>query len=292
MPRTPHHSQRIRSGIARFAVCLAALLTLNPIAKSLSQTDNGLSTVQEIQGEFDSVPCRRQDRLPAVRALFQKMGAKPEELTSQKRGTAENLVVHRPSVQPGEDTVVIGAHYDFIGGGCGAVDNWSGIVALAHLYRTIGHFTPRKNVLFVAFDREEEGQVGSGNMARAIKKEELPHYCAMINIDSFGLAGPFALSNTSSTSLVRLSEEVAATLQIPFYRVSIGNADADSSSFLSKKIPAVTLSGLSKDWDSILHTNNDQAAKVQPGSVHLGYRLALSLWERIDQAPCDAFRDR
>jgi len=100
------------------------------------------------------------------------------------------------------------------------------------------------------------------------------------------------LANTSSASLVRLSEEVAATLQIPFYRVSIGNADADSSSFLSKKIPAVTLSGLSKDWDSILHTNNDQAGKVQPVSVYLGYRLALSLWERIDQAPCDAFRDR
>ena len=292
MLRTPHHSQRIRSGSGRFAVCLVALLTLIPNAKSLSQTDNVFSTIEEIQGEFDSVPCRRQDRLPAVRALFQKMGAKPEELTSQKRGTAENLVVHRPSVQPGEDTVVIGAHYDFTGGGCGAIDNWSGIVALAHLYRTIGQFTPRKKVLFVAFDREEEGQLGSGNMARAIKKEEIPHYCAMINLDSFGLAVPFALSNRSSASLVRLSEEVAATLQIPFYRVSIGNADADSSSFLSRKIPAVTLSGLSKDWDSILHTNNDQAVKVQPGSIHLGYRLALSLWERVDEAPCDAFRDR
>ena len=202
MLRTRHHSHRIRSGIGRFAVCLVALLMLTPITKSLGQSDNELSTVQEIRGEFDSVPCRRQDRLPAVRALFQKMGAKPEELTSQKRGTAENLVVHRPAGQQGEDTVVIGAHYDFIGGGCGAVDNWSGIVALAHLYRTIGNFTPRKNILFVAFDREEEGLLGSGNMARAIKKEEIPHYCAMINLDSFGLAGPFALSNTSSASLV------------------------------------------------------------------------------------------
>src|SRR6187401_274728 len=87
MLRTPHHSQRIRSAIARFAVCLIALLTLIPNAKSLSQTDNVFSTIEEIQSEFDSVPCRRQDRLPAVRALFQKMGAKPEELTSQKRGT-------------------------------------------------------------------------------------------------------------------------------------------------------------------------------------------------------------
>jgi hypothetical protein len=36
-----------------------------------------------------------------------------------------------------DETIVIGAHYDFIDDGCVAIDNWSGIVAIAHAYRTI-----------------------------------------------------------------------------------------------------------------------------------------------------------
>ena len=215
------------------------------------------------------------------------MGAKPEELMSQKSGNVENLAMRRSA--SGTETIIIGAHYDFTGGGCGAVDNWSGIVALAHLYRTTGKLGFRKTIVFVAFDREEEGLIGSGVMARAIKKEEIPQYCAMLNIDSFGLSGPFAMSNTSSASLVRLSEQTAESLQVPFYKVSIGNADADSSSFLARGIPAVTLSGLSRDWESILHSRKDQTDKVQPVSVYLGYRLALSMWSRIDEAPCGAF---
>ena len=44
-----------------------------------------------------------------------------------------------------------------------------------------------------------------------------------------------------------------------------------------KKIPAVTIHGMSSDWPNILHSSNDQAAKVNSASVYLGYRLALSL---------------
>lgn len=278
----------MRSLLTFITLVLFALGSLSPFAASQTAPDVVLSSVEDIQADFTSVPCRKQDRLPAVRALFEKMGAKPEELMSQKTGGVENLTVRRSA--SGTETIIIGAHYDFADRGCGAVDNWSGIVALAHLYRTTGQFRFRKNIVFVAFDREEEGLIGSGVMARAIKKEEIPQYCAMINIDSFGLAGPFAMSNTSSASLVRLSEETAAALQVPFYKASIGNADADSSSFLARGIPAVTLSGLSRDWDSILHSTKDQVDKVQPASVYLGYRLALSMWGHIDDAPCGTFK--
>jgi Iap family predicted aminopeptidase len=248
-----------------------------------------LSTVEQIQNEFDSVPCKKQERLPAVRALFEKMGAKTEDIQSQKTNGVENFVVRRSTNPPGLDTIIIGAHYDFLGGGCGAIDNWTGIVTLAHLYRTIGKLSPRKNILFVAFDREEQGLVGSSAMARAIKKEEISHYCAMINLDSFGLAVPFALANVSSPSMIRLSEEVADQINVPFVTATIPSADADSSSFVRRNIPAITLSGLSNDWDSILHSKKDQAGKIQPASVYFGYRIALSMWGRIDEAPCDAF---
>ena len=65
---------------------------------------------------------------------------------------------------------------------------------------------------------------------------------------------------------------------------------SDSSSFIAKKIPAVTLSGLSNEWQSILHTPFDQVKKVNSDSVYLGYRLALAMWSRIEEAPCESFR--
>ena len=248
-----------------------------------------LSTAEEIAAEFKEVPCKKKERASAVQALFERMGAKATDMKAERSRNATNLVI-RGGV-PANDTILIGAHYDFVAPGCGAVDNWSGIVALAHAYRTIRKLEAHKAILFVAFDSEEEGLVGSRAMADAIPKQELPRYCAMINIDSFGLALPFALTNTSSDSLMKVTQEAAAALQVPFYTVGIKFADADSSSFLRREIPAVTLSGLSNKWEEILHSKKDQQGLVNATSVYLGYRLALSVWNRVDAAPCDAFRE-
>src|SRR6185503_85585 len=136
------------------------------------------------------------------------------------------------------------------------------------------------------FGKEELGLVGSRAMVRAIPKERIPSYCGMINIDSFGLAAPFALESSSSKKLTELVQKISEEMKIPFQRVRLTNADADSSSFVAKQIPAVTLSGLSNEWQSILHTTADQTNKVSPASVYLGYRLALSTWSRIEQAAC------
>ena len=43
-----------------------------------------ISTPEEIRSEFDSVPCKNGDRLKAVKSLFEKMGAKPEEIAVEK----------------------------------------------------------------------------------------------------------------------------------------------------------------------------------------------------------------
>jgi Zn-dependent M28 family amino/carboxypeptidase len=274
----------------RIFIILLVVASLFPVRfiSARQEKDAILSTVDQIQEEFTNVPCRAKDRQAGVRALFEKAGAPKDAMAVEKFGSVENLVLRQAGTST--DTIVIGAHYDFVERGCGAVDNWSGIVTVAHLYRTIRLLAVQKTVAFVAFGKEEEGLLGSKAMVRAIPKDELPRYCAMINIDSFGIARPFAMKNTSSPGLMELAEETAGTLKIPFYTVPINNADADSSSFIARKIPAVTLSGLADGWQLILHTANDQASKVNSGSVYLGYRLALGMWSAIDKAPCDMYR--
>jgi len=250
-----------------------------------------ISTPEEIRSEFDSVPCKNGDRLKAVKALFEKMGAKSEEVTVEKVRGVENVVIRKAAANDTPEKIVIGAHYDKVIAGCGALDNWTGIVTVAHIYRTVKDLPLKKNIVFTAFGREEEGLVGSSAMAGAIKKEQVAEYCAMINIDSLGLGMAQVADNMSNKKLVDLAESLAKDMKAPFTHGPIAGADSDSTSFNRKGIPALTIHAMTNDWPKILHTNNDNPSKVNPDSVYLGYRLALALLIRIDQADCQSFRD-
>lgn len=268
--------------------CLFLLFTLSP-GRADGQPKVVLSTPEQISGDFTSVPCKgNEERLAAAASLFKKMGAPASDVSVDRHKGVENLVVKHNGSSP--EVVVIGARYDKAEVGCGAVDNWSGVVTLAHIYRAVRQFGTKKSVLFVAFGKEEKGLVGSRAMANAIAQEQISQHCAMINIDSFGLAAPFVLENISSKKLVTLADEIAGQMKIPFAKVRIEGPNSDSSSFIAKKIPAVTLSGLSNEFMSVIHTKNDQVEKVNAVSVYLGYRLALGMWSRVEAGECGSFR--
>lgn len=56
------------------------------------------------------------------------------------------------------------------------------------------------------------------------------------------------------------------------------------------QLVGISRTGARHRWTSIIHTPNDQVRKVKAGSVYLGYRLALGMWSRIEEAPCEAYR--
>ncbi len=250
-----------------------------------------ISAREEIRSEFDSTPCKNEDRLKAVRALFEKMGAKPEEIAVEKIKGVENVVVRKASANGSTEKIVIGAHYDKVSEGCGAIDNWTGVVALAHIYRTVKDLPLKKNVIFAAFGQEEKGLVGSSAMAGTIKKEEVAGYCAMINIDTLGMGPPATLDNASSGSLIDFTADLAEKINVPLVRKPLDGASSDSASFIKKKIPAVTIHSINGDWRRILHSDNDQPSRVDHHSVYVGYRLALALLLRVDEVDCRTFRE-
>jgi len=250
-----------------------------------------IASREEVKSEFDSVPCKNGDRLKAVKALFEKMGAKPEEMAVEKVRGVENVVIRKASANGSAEKIVIGAHYDKVSDGCGAIDNWTGVVALAHIYRTVKDLPIKKNIVFAAFGEEEKGLVGSSGMAGGIKKEQVAEYCAMINIDTLGMSVPQTLDNVSSKKMIDFTVNMAKEINIPFARARVDNASSDSASFIKKKIPAVTIHTLSNEWQKMLHNSNDQPSKINHESVYQGYRLALALLVRIDAADCQAFRE-
>lgn len=277
----PHKHQRLKT-------LLVVLLLISSSPLAAQQDDLRISTEDEIKAEFDSVPCKNEKRLDAVKSLFEKMGAATADISIDKHKDVENLQVRIQGTT--KETIIVGAHYDQMGGGCGAVDNWTGIVAIAHLFRSLKSSPAKRSVLFVAFGKEEGGLVGSRAMAEAIAVEQLPQYCEMINIDSLGLGAPQVADNMSNVKLSAFTAKLASDMGMPFGQATIPGADSDSSSFLRRSIPSLTIHGLTEEWPRILHSKNDQAAKVNPLSVYLGYRLALALVFRLENLPCKEFR--
>jgi Zn-dependent M28 family amino/carboxypeptidase len=88
-----------------------------------------------------------------------------------------------------------------VAAGCGAFDNWTGLVAIAHMYRTVTSLRPSKTIMFVGFGEEEQGLVGSRAMADQIASDQAAEYCATINIDSLGNAMPQRARRKASISL-------------------------------------------------------------------------------------------
>lgn len=248
-----------------------------------------LSKVEDFQAAFAAVPCKNEERLQAVKSLFLKMGAPETDIAIEKIKDVENIVIRKQGET--DEKIVIGAHYDLAGdGSCGAADNWTGIVAIAHIYKSLKDVKLKKSLVFVGFGKEELGLVGSKAMAKQLKKETIPQYCAMVNVDGIGLATPQSLTNVSSKKLTDLAGELAKKIEVPFAPISLSNASSDSVSFKDKKIPAISIVGMTMDWPKIYHTKNDQAARVNPNNVYLSYRLALEMITTISENECGAYR--
>lgn len=267
---------------------VALLVLLSAFPALAQQLDTGVSNPEQIKQDFVTVPCGDKERLGSVRLLLERAGAPASEITIDKYKDVENLVV----IKKGQtaEKIVVGAHYDKVPDGCGALDNWTGIVALSHLYRTLKDFPSKKTLMFVAFGKEEKGLLGSRAMTKAIGKEQVAEYCAMINIDTLGLGPPQVADNMSSKKLTRLVTELAKEMKLPFEHANLPGGDSDSSSFVDKKIPAVTIHGMTHDWPKILHSRNDQVSRVNTKHVYLGYRLALATVVRLDGTICSAYK--
>ncbi|MBZ5534743.1 MAG: Zn-dependent exopeptidase M28 [Acidobacteriia bacterium] len=270
------------------SILIQTLSLLVPTFPAAQQSGIKPSTPDQIEAEFLSVPCKNEERLGAAKSLFAKMGVPLSEISPEEFNHVENLVIRKEGTS--KEVIVIGAHYDKTPAGCGALDNWTGIVTLAHVYKSLKNVPLKKTVLFVAFGKEEKGLLGSRAMAASIPPDQVGHYCAMINVDSLGIVAPQVDDSVSSKSLEGLAADLAREMKIPFGHAPIENAEADSSPFLRKTIPSVTIHGMPNEWATILHSQKDQPAKVNPMNVYLGYRLALAMVIRVDQSSCSAFR--
>ena len=296
MLRTYHDKWgRRKLAISSISLCVLIFPSAAALRQDVAPSIKA-STPAEIAEDAAKVNCKDSTRINSVRELWQKMGAEPSEISVEKSGGTQNLVIRKKASIETAETIVLGAHYDKTIAGCGAIDNWTGIVAISHIFRTVKDMPLTKNLILVAFGNEEQGLLGSRAMIKAIPRDDLQHFCAMINVDSLGMTSPTAVTNLSSKPLSDATLEVARDSGIKAGTIDLPGAGADSLPFIEKNVPAVTIVGLDRQWRQILHTGFDQANRVKMPEVHEGYKLALNLLLKVEKMDCHSFaasrRDR
>ena len=132
---------------------------------------------------------------------FRAIGLKPwhwtytQSFKYQDSIAIRNVIGLLPAIEPTDEYIVIGAHYDHLGrlGHTvypGADDNASGVTVLLSLAKMFCAMKadgagPRKNLLFVAFDGKELDMAGSRYFVRHL---DIPRskITAMVNLDMLG----------------------------------------------------------------------------------------------------------
>lgn len=193
--------------------------------------------------------------------------------------TARNIMGVIPG-ESNEDPIIITAHFDHLGMDLakniysGALDNASGTAFIMEFMKYLNSLgTPDRDILFLAFNAEEFGCLGSE--AFVSKYEDVILNSKVFNFDMIGSNNTVPLSimgginDNESTPFMR-SVSGACVDEDVQYNYLFKNS-SDHKSFREKNIDAVTFC----DNDlSLIHTPNDTVENISLDNINRCYKVA------------------
>ena len=191
--------------------------------------------------------------------------------------TGHNIIAIRAGES--DKTLVLGGHYDSVPAGPGANDNGSGTAVLLELARALAQHSHKDTLIFIAFDAEELGLVGSRYYVEHLDSAARAKIQAMLNFDMLGGgSGPLLLGGNGSIALTARSS--AQTLGIEAHNFTLGGgAGSDHESFQRANIDTVFFS---RDY-TLLHTPQDVIDQVRAEYLAEAGRVAERVIERLDE---------
>lgn len=263
-------------------LALFLLLSLFTFADSLRFTYVQREVVLE---RLHSCPRKDIDREQRLQDYFSQAGCRGPALTLDQPGHSKlgNVVCTLRGTS--EQEIVVGAHFDHVERGAGAVDNWSGASLLPSLYQAVAAEPRRHTFVFVGFYGEERGLLGSAHYVHEVGKEKLTHIDAMVNMDTLGLGPTNTWTSHADPNLSKLAFALANAMKLPLSTMNVERVGTtDSESFREKKVPSITFSSVTQATLPILHTINDQLSQIKEDEYYDSYRLLSAYLAYLDEA--------
>jgi hypothetical protein len=238
------------------------------------------SVIEERLRQYEGL---NEERARTMERLFEEAGCVHPFLKEQPlpRFDAPNIICTLPG--DSEETIIVGAHFDYIYNGDGVVDNWSGAALLPSLYESLSDGTRRHTFIFIGFSEEEKGMIGSAFYVKRLTKKELSRIRAMVNIDSLGLGPTLVWVSDSDQDLVNELAASAISMGLPLYGMNLDNiGNSDGVSFQRRNIPVITLHSVTPESFRILHTADDTMAAMKLGDYYDSYNLIAGYLASLD----------
>ncbi len=195
-----------------------------------------------------------------------------------RSGLDHNVVGVLPGVICPGEIYVVGAHYDAVAGSPGAYDNAGGVAGVLEAARVLSQYAFEATVVFVAFDREEQGMIGSEAYVAQHAQDDIR---SMVNLDCITyLPAEFEDPNFAEAHLyyaVRtgLVDDVAAAMQSyagVWCMTDFGN-HSDHVSFSNAGFAAAWLRSYATD-NPYIHTPSDSVNAA--GNINYEYATQLT----------------
>jgi len=215
-------------------------------------------------------------------AQLRKAGLEPVLQVFEGHGTTGRnvvAVIHGST----EEALIIGAHYDHLGGDgkkvyCGADDNASGTAVVLEMGRRLVKKPTKRTIVLIAFSGEEMGVLGSRYYVTHPVVAETP--VAMINMDMVGRLRENLIVFGADTGDKFKEYFADSPIKIAYNKDAVG--PSDHTSFVLKGIPAVHLfTGAHVDY----HKPGDTADKINYDGLRQVADLVESLARKVGDAP-------
>jgi hypothetical protein len=237
---------------------------------------------ERIEARLEALEKTNELRAVAMERLFVEAGCADHLQRLPVAGSRlPNLVCSLPGRS--ERRIVVGAHYDKIGAGEGAADNWSGAALLASLYESLRHAERDHGYDFIAFSDEEKGLVGSRDYVKQLAKDERARIAAMVNLDTLGLGATNVEVRVSSRRLLCYFEAAMGLLAVPARAVDADRVGtSDFAPFRRAGIPVLSVHSITQQTLSVLHSDEDRLAALDRPAYYQSYRLLAAYLALLD----------
>ena len=243
--------------------CIPAVFSAPALCTGQTLRFNVL-TQEVVEQRLRAVPGTNEERHHFLGEMIRRAGCASDRMFEQpvKHSKTSNLICTVPG-QSGS-VIVVGAHFDAVDAGKGAVDNWSGAALLPTLLEGVAVVSRRHTFVFIGFTDEEKGLVGSRFYVDHLSKEDRKNISGMVNIDSVGTSTTEVETERSSKNLIDALGRVAGSLKVPVSVVNVHLVGiSDSDSFQDRKIPAISIQSITQDT---LRSCTASAIRLRPST--------------------------